>query len=179
MPKRRARSAPLGDGANARLAAALAAVPDDQRAAVFEAGAASAAEREPPELYMCPVCYDNPMIDPVMMHCCGQCVCRHCYVRHLEANISNSPSMRDQRCPCCGTAAGIEASVERNMPVVCIPLRAAIEHEYADALRRRLASLPARDKAGRLEKRFKKYVRKRDAAHHEECMRLMAEIGDD
>ena len=128
-------------------------------------------EPEPPEHFLCAVCYENPMIDPVMMRCCGQCVCRHCHVRHLE--VSN---LLDQRCPCCGTSFRIADQTDSDIPVVCVPLRAAIEHEYADALGRRLASLPERDKGRRLEKRFAKMVRKRHEAQFQESQRFMAEL---
>ena len=128
-------------------------------------------EPEPPEHFLCAVCYENPMIDPVMMRCCGQCVCRHCHVRHLE--VSN---LLDQRCPCCGTSFRIADQTDSDIPVVCVPLRAAIEHEYADALGRRLASLPERDKGRRLEKRFAKMVRKRHEAQFQEAQSFMAEL---
>ena len=90
------------------------------------------------------------------------------FVEHLE--VSN---LLDQRCPCCGTSFRIADQTDSDIPVVCVPLRAAIEHEYADALGRRLASLPARDKGARLEKRFDKAVRKRDDAQYQEALATM------
>ena len=120
-----------------------------------------APEREPPEHYMCAICFENPMIDPVPMSCCGQCVCRHCLVHHWEVNLVKP------RCLCCGTAADF-TSVDDKCPKICIPLRAAIKYHCADALERHLASLPARDKGRRLEKRIQKV----------ESRRLLAETRD-
>ena len=55
--------------------------------------------------------------------------------------ISRSTSST-RRCPCCGSAM-LGADVDDKIPKICVPLRAAIEREYADALRGRIASLPA------------------------------------
>ena len=48
------------------------------------------------------------------------------------------------------------ADVDDKIPKICVPLRAAIEREYADALRRRIASLPAQDKGRQLEARIER-----------------------
>ncbi len=98
---------------------------------------------------MCAVCFESPFVDPVPARCCGQCVCRHCFVRHIEVNLVHP------RCPCCGSAM-LGADVDDKIPKICVPLRAAIEREYADALRRRIASLPAQDKGRQLEARIER-----------------------
>lgn len=100
------------------------------------------------ETFLCSICFEHPMIDPLTMSCCGNAVCRHCYVRHLEAHLVHP------RCPCCGTKLKCGIANDK-IPPVSVPLRAAIERECAEKLALRVERLPQEDKGDALAQRIK------------------------
>ena len=129
------------------------------------------AETEP---YLCSICYEHPMIEPLTLGCCGNAVCRHCYVRHLEARPVRP------RCPCCGSKVK-----KGRMPPVCVPLREAIARECAVQLAERKQLLHHEDQGEALARRIAdvekaRFAAEADAAHlsHTEAVALQNWLDD-